>query len=204
MGILKTAPPTDDDTPNRRLVGLIDFEVSSEFTSGILPQRTVRTRQRREPTSLSALSLNSSSRPRSHSRPIPISMDEQIHRHRELQDMAEANSFYANATWRMYRRITKYRIDHPLPDCYFEDKDDVISQSDDHQYANHDSDPTVTAVITPDQSIGDTITSSMIGNKKGKDHEDTNPSARPFSSFPQNDDLDDDDEHCMMFELDLS
>jgi hypothetical protein len=197
MGLLKTAAPSDDDTPNRRLVNLIDFQVSSEFASGILRQRNTRTRQCNELSSSSALT-SSLSRPRSDSRPIPITMDEKIHRYRELQDMAEAESFYANATWRMYRRITKYRIDHPLPDCYFED---VMSQSDDLLYTNNDD----SSVVTPDQTIENTVITSMISDHKCKDHEDSHPSARPFNSFPQQvTSLEDDDEHCMMFELDLS
>ena len=121
-------------------------------------------------------------------------MDEQRHRVREQRDMAEAESFYANATWRMYRRITKYRRDHPLPDCYFHDNDEIIrKETDDHSTAVNDDPKAVTAARS-DQSSTDF--KGLI--EKFVHDDETNATS-------QNNDTDgEDDEHCMIFELDLS
>ena len=133
-------------------------------------------------------------------------MDEQRHRHRELQDMAEAESFYANATWRMYRRITKYRMDHPLPDRYFNDNEELNCDS----YGNESNDdPTVTSVTTSDQTISGARIASMKVGENGTDSEDASAATRPFNPILQSDTLDNDDDdekedHCKMFELDLS
>jgi hypothetical protein len=113
-------------------------------------------------------------------------MEEQIHRTREMQDIADAKSFYDSATWRMYRRITKYRQDHPLPDGYFSNNDEASKKADNNSSNIH-------AI-----SVGAT-SKSFPSRKDGLIREDE-------SKIPlQNKDVDDeDDEHCMMFELDLS
>lgn len=185
MVLLKTATHRDNVTPNQNPLKLIDFEVSSEYTDELLPLRTPILQQRRE------VSSSSKSSARSNSLPIPVSMDEQRHRRRELQDIAEAESFYANATWRMYRRITKYRMDHPLPDCYFNDKNEIPKQTDDHYNAYSD----VATVAMSDQSVDCTSTDAVSPKEKIEQN---------FTNIPsQNKDIEDDD-HYMMFELDLS
>jgi hypothetical protein len=185
MVLLKTAPHRDNVTPNHQKLKLMDFEVSSEYADGLLPLRTPTLQRRREVSS-------SKSSARSSSLPIPISMDEQRHRCRELQDMAEAESFYANATWRMYRRITKYRMDHPLPDCYFNDRDEIPKHTDDH-YKVYSDDATA---ATADPSIASTSNDSK-GLTEKFEHDD-------FTNRPSQDKDIEDDDHCMMFELDLS
>lgn len=203
MKLLKSVSQRHDDgaTPNRRMVELIDLEGPSE-----LPLRPATTRRPRGKPPV--ISSSSSSSSRSSSRPIPISMDEQRHRHRELQDMAEAESFYAKATWRMYRRITKYRMDHPLPDCYFDrdnDDDTTTSQRDDHQSINDHTERTEASESTLDQSSIDFTKTTFIKNHAK--HKNRDDAKRPSQSLPQNDIDDDDDEkeeHCMMFELDLA
>jgi hypothetical protein len=103
-----------------------------------------------------------------------------------MQDIAEAESFYDSATWRMYRRIMKYRQNHPLPDSYFSNNDEASKQADNNSSNFH-------AI-----SVGANA-KSFPSRKDGLICEDE-------SKIPlQNKDVDDkDDEHCMMFELDLS
>lgn len=199
MVLRKTEPPRDSVTPNLRKLKLIDLDISSEFADKLLPLRsTTITRQRREvSTSISTA--------RSRSLPIPTSMDEQRQRHREQQDIAEAESFYANATWRMYRRITKHRIDHPLPDCYFNNNGELQKDDVDQNTAYND-DPVAATVATSDQSVDSATTDSTSRCERIVRHEIDDDDIAPFhrSQCIKDTEDDNDDEHCMMFELDLS
>ena len=220
----KTVSSHDDDdaTPNPRVVTLIDVEGFRE-----LPLRPAATTRQPPLRGRSTVTTRSSSRSssallRSSARPIPISMEEQRHRYRELQDMAEAESFYAKATWRMYRRITNYRLDHPLPDCYFDQDDDddamtttTTTTSQPNDPPNQKDDPEGTSVDhhhhSP-SSMDYTKATFWKNQAKFQPHRaDDATRPNPSSSFlcPPNDDIDHDnddekEEHCMMFELDLA
>jgi hypothetical protein len=182
MAIKSTQPQQqhgDMATPLIQKVSLFDRKISSELKRG------TATSPHQRPGTYAITSRT---------RPIHITMEERAHRRREVQDQNQSETYYSNATWRMYHRITKYRVDHPVPDCYYHS---ITSTTKGTTMTNLNTD-TVGAVRT--HSNG---TTSMTSGRY--DVQETRTTGTDNIDLDENDFVNElNDEHSMMFELDMS